>query len=176
MKSVRFNFYSALAVVVILLLFSFIFLGFIKAVDSAIGIADNEISELRDQDDEIDDVEGYGIIFYGIGAIGGSLLNVFLSVIILFIGFYDLFLFLFLLSAKLIYKNGKRIIGYRILMGFAYAMMIGLFILLLPSAITSLLIFIFEIYLIIVIFLGIRNTYSKRIIENNIEQNIFNET
>lgn len=127
----------------------------------------NDISTTLETDDEIDDVEGYGIILqgisYGLGAFASALAFVFA----ILIGIYGFFMFLFAVIARCIFdKSGGRLLAYRILMGVEYALQAGIVVLFLNmvSSSFSLPILLISLLLIACIAYSGVNTYSERIL------------
>lgn len=117
---------------------------------------------------EIDDVEGYGVIAesigYGFGAFAGAIL----LVVIFLVGGYAFVLFLIALIARLIFgKEGKRLLAYRILMGFEYALQAGiiLFFADVLSGEFNVVPLVIMLLVLAEIVYGVINTYTKRICE-----------
>ncbi len=108
-------------------------------VPAILGIAlidlDSDMESLKSEisvaleDDEMDDVEGYGVIAegvgYGLGAFAGALV----FAVALLVGGYAILLFVVALIARLVFaKEGKRLVVYRILMGLEYILQLGILI------------------------------------------------
>lgn len=123
MKNAKINFTLAMIVTVIIVLGA-IFCGVSGAIiGGAVDVTVDELEETRLGDDEIDDVEGYGLIFGYVGAGLGWLGGILLLVAAIMAGIYAVGLFAFALAAWLVYKgNAEKIKAYRILMGFEYAL------------------------------------------------------
>lgn len=118
----------------------------------------------------IEDVTGYALIFeglgYGMGSIGLFLIKLFFLWLPLLLGCY---IFIFALIARLVYAmSDQRILLYRVLMGFSFSgqIVMLLFNLLLITAEgwLSAIGLISSIGVFLIIFLGMRGTYSKRLL------------
>lgn len=117
----------------------------------------------------IEDVAGYALILeglgYGIGSFGLFLIK------ILFVWFPFLlgcYIFTFALIAKLVYTtSSQRILLYRILMGFSFSgqivMLLCNLLLITAGGWLSVIGLAVSIGVLLIIFLGIRGTYTKRL-------------
>lgn len=121
---------------------------------------------------EIEDVEGYGLIVesfaYGLGIVGEVFFWVFMimsSVII------SLIIIMLSIISRAVYsaENHKRLLAYRIIVGVCYFFMLASFllfsVLFFFNPITFVLAAVFEILVIAVFIIGIRNTYSEKILK-----------
>lgn len=142
----------------------------------------NNISEMYDPNDdgEIDDVEGWGFIFGG-SVLGLASLSVgFVKIAsVLVTGALVFFMLAPALIARLIYRSEKgRILAYRILMFFSYACMgilassLGNWIFAGKMTVNTVVLAVLLLYTIAVMILGIRNTYTKRIRNGQVEQGL----
>lgn len=117
---------------------------------------------------EVDDVEGYGLIVEGAGYGLGAFAGIVLLFAAIFVGGYAFLLFLFALIARLVYaKEGKRLLAYRILMGFEYVLQAGIFLffcILLSEGFNPGLLVIMLLVLAELVY-GVLNTFTKRICE-----------
>lgn len=122
--------------------------------------------------DEIEDMEGYGLIVesfaYGLGVIGEVFFWVFMimsSVII------SLIIIMLSIISRAVYsaENPKRLLAYRIIAGVCYFFMLAsclLFsVLFFFNPIASVLAAVFDLLVIAVFIIGIRNTYSEKILK-----------
>lgn len=122
--------------------------------------------------DEIEDVEGYGLIVesfaYGLGVIGEVFFWVFMimsSVII------SLIIIMLSIISRAVYsaENHKRLLAYRIIAGVCYFFMLASFllfsVLFFYNPIASVLAAVFDLLVIAVFIIGIRNTYSEKILK-----------
>lgn len=117
----------------------------------------------------VEDIAGYALILealgYGIGSFGLFLIK------LLFVWFPFLlgcYIFSFALFAKLVYKaSTQRILLYRILMGFSFSgqivMLLSVLILITAGGWLSVIGLAGSIGVLLVIFLGMRGTYTKRL-------------
>ena len=130
-RPVNFNMASLLLIAAILLIFAAICFGSYLESEAELNSLKTEINRVRSQD-EIDDVEGYGLIInsigYAIGAIGGAFILgyfVFIPVII------ALVIIAFSVVSRVIYSavSSKRLLAYRIVSGFGYFFMLAAFLL-----------------------------------------------
>lgn len=175
-KILNFNFITVAilaAMLVLIAAFAWINLSDVSAS------VNHEINEMYDpnEDGEIDDVEGWGFVFGG-SILGFAALSVGLVKVasVLVTGFFVIFMLVPAIIARLIYKADKgRILAYRLLMGFSYAWM-GVLAFLLGNAIfaggmttVTYVILVPFLYTIVVLILGIRNTYTKRIRSEQVE-------
>lgn len=166
MRKITFNLISVGFVVVFLLGVAVFTHVRMQTLDGALTDLKSDIREVQ-QEDEIGDVEGYGLILnglaYGAGIIGKFLIEV------LFVWIPGIFagvLLLFSVLARVLYRENKeRVLIYRILMGIVYGVLFILELLLL--GILSIHVSLFAVVLmsgiLSVIVLGIRNTYTERI-------------
>lgn len=167
-KQANINLILSMTLVSILVLVSLS--GFVmgKSLGAGMDGAQKEIERLSGNG-EIGDVEGYGIIAYGVGYGLSSLgMAVVLFFVVLVPAFLAAFIFIFSLLARLVYKNTKgRVIAYRILMGFSFAGQLAMLILSLigftsykMGMVVYVMICAFIIWAIVI---GIRGTYSYRL-------------
>lgn len=120
----------------------------------------------------IEDVAGYALILeglgYGIGSFGLFLIK------LLFVWFPFLlgcYIFIFALFAKLVYTTStQRILLYRILMGFSFSgqivMLLSVLILITAGGWLSVIGLAGSMGILLVIFLGMRGTYTKRLMNS----------
>lgn len=117
----------------------------------------------------IEDVAGYALIFeglgYGIGSIGLFLIKLLFVWFPFFLGCY---IFIFAVIAKLVYAmSDRRILLYRILMGFSFSgqmiMLLSDLLLITAGGWVSAVGLISSIGIFWIIFLGMRGTYTKRL-------------
>lgn len=165
------NFILTLTLVAILLLMIILGKVLAEAISSEISGGQSKIESIQDQE-EISDVEGYGIIVEGIadvfGVIGMIAVVMYLIVIPAILALY---IFIFALIARLIYKETPgRILAYRILMGFSFS---GQIIMLLCCLLcmqsigwVTLISLVIGVYIFWVLFMGMRGTYTDRINNN----------
>lgn len=142
----------------------------------------NDISEMYDtnEDGEIDDVEGWAFLFGG-SVLGLANLSIGFAklVIVLVSGAFVVFIIVPAIIARLIYRSEKgKILTYRIFMGISYVWM-GILASLLGNVILSggmtvitVVLAVLLLYIIAVLILGIRNTYTKRIQREQVEQGL----
>lgn len=171
-RPVNFNFVSMLFIVALLVC------GVILSVYADSWIGNSELDELGSSinetlsQDEIGDVEGYGVIIesivYGIGKIGEVFfwgLMIMCSVII------SLIIIILSIISRAVYsaEKPKRLLAYRIIMGVCYFFMLAsclLFsVLFFFNLITAVLAAIFDILVIAAFIIGIGNTYSEKILK-----------
>lgn len=135
-------------------------------LNNELGILKSDISSTLQDSQDVDDVEGYGVIASGVGYSFGVFVALVAGVVgILGIG-YGIILTIFLVIARIVYGQTKgRIIAYRILMGIDYVLLSILVILISIGIINSFstIMFLIDLYLIIILAICIRNTYTKRI-------------
>lgn len=165
------NFILTLTLVAILLLLIISGVALVEVINSEINGVQSEIESLQEQD-EIGDVEGYGIIANGIGYVFGviGMIGVVMYLIVI-PAILALYIFIFALIARLIYKETPgRILAYRILMGFSFS---GQIIMLLCCLLcmqsigwVTLISLVIGVYIFWVLFMGMRGTYTDRINNN----------
>ncbi len=182
MKNIlNFNFTTVAILAGVLLLVAAVFWFNLAEVTTGVNEAGREVAGYVDGD-EVDDVEGWGFIFGG-AAVGfaGVFLGFVWIVAVLVPAALAVFMIIPAIIARLIYQNSDgRILAYRILMFFAYAWM-GVLAYLLGGIVitgeltTTTIVFLVPlIYTVVMLILGIRNTYTGRIrgeFENELEAN-----
>lgn len=136
--------------------------------------AASDLDSLRNSMNEklgqpVEDVAGYALIIeglgYGLGSVGLFLVKLFFVWLPLCLGGY---IFIFALIAKLVYvMSDRRILLYRILMGFSFSgqilMLLYDFALIALGGCLSVIGLISGVGIFWIIFLGMRGTYTKRI-------------
>lgn len=121
------------------------------------------------QQKPIEDVAGYALILEGLGYGIGSLSMFFVKLLFVWLPFFlGCYIFSFALFAKLVYKaSTQRILLYRILMGFSFSgqivMLLCNLLLITAGGWLSALGLAVSIGVLLLIFLGIRGTYTKRL-------------
>jgi len=142
----------------------------VNKADKVLGYAEEEIDKHRNDDGEIDDVEGSGLVitqmFYGLGFIG--ILAV--KIVLWLFDAYAILLLVCNIVARLIYGNTKgRIIAYRIVIGLI-CLLLGLVdVLFLWLTIEAVSVFCIVVVLVLATVMGllIWNTYTKRVYEGS---------
>lgn len=171
-RPVNFNFVTVLAVAAFLVVLLLICLAIYIDGEAELNEMGARIDETRSQS-EIDDVEGYGLIVesigYGLGFLGNALL---LGLGVIIPGIISAVIAVFAVTARLIYSdtNKKRLLAYRIVSGFGYFFMLAFclmystifFLIDIATAIPAA---VFDILVIAVFIMGIRNTYSEKILK-----------
>lgn len=166
----NFNFITVAILAVVLVLVA-VSVGLdLSEITTGVEKAGSEVAGYVD-DGEVDDVEGWGFIFGG-AAVGlaGLLLGMAWIVGVLVPALLAVFMFVPALIARLIYRADKgRILAYRILMFFVYLWMgvlafaLGALILELEVTVATVVFLVSFLYTVLVVILGIRNTYTERI-------------
>lgn len=166
MKKVNIN--LLLSLLIVLALFAVtVFCFFLSdKLDSELLETTGSSIESTLQQDEIDDVEGWGVIIQGLGygfAFWGYLALLIIAVIV---GGYALIMLLFTVVARIVFSKDKPL-AYRILMGIVYAMQILLELFILTTLISQ---FAIVWFIAEVVFVGITvyctiNTYSSRMLQ-----------
>lgn len=119
----------------------------------------------------IEDVAGYALILEGLGYGMGSLGLFLIKLLFVWLPFLlGCYIFIFALIAKLVYgMSDRRILIYRILMGMSFS---GQMVMLLTSLILttaggwlSAIGLVSSVCVFLIIFLGMRGTYTKRLIQ-----------
>ena len=157
-----------LIMTVVLFLFTVFGKGYIsvKSADKTLNKLDSGMEQILSWNEEISDVEGYGVIVgkivQGIGIFGVAVVKFILFLILL----YAMLVLILATIARAIYqKQGNRLLAYRIIMGFVYALLIlltiGLWFVL--SSGIHILLLLLAVLLTGIIIINIRNTYTKRI-------------
>lgn len=170
-KQVNQNFILTLTLVALLLLVIISGVVLAEAVNSKMDGIQSEIESAQDQD-EIGDVEGYGIIANGVGYVFGVIgIIAIVAYLIIIPAILALYIFIFALIARLIYKETSgRILAYRILMGFSFSgqiiMLLCCFLSLRSIGWGSLIGLVIGTYIFWVLLMGMRGTYTNRIISN----------
>lgn len=178
-RPVDFNFVSVLTVAAFLVVLMIISLIIYLSGNAELNEMGASINATRSEA-EIDDVEGYGLIVesisYGLGVFGNALILGFGVVIP---GIISVIIAAFAVTARLIYSdtNKNRLLAYRIVSGLGYFFMLAFclmysviffcidIVLIIPAII-------FDLLVIAVFIMCIRNTYSERILkgaDNEIE-------
>lgn len=178
-KSVNVNFLLILMVIILIFVFAFIVSYELSGAEAELSGVKTSINEIRGQD-EIDDVEGYGLIAYGAAyAIGGFAL---VLAKIIFVWLPVLYAFYLLFSsgvARIIFAPSKgRLLAYRILMGFAYEglIFIGIIMISLCCAFDNVAGWVLRILLaaifLAILIINIFNTYTKRILIGYVDDSV----
>lgn len=166
-KQVDKNFISALILTSVLLLFAVSINFMCHSAFTDLSTLKNDMIGLGQK--PIEDVVGYALILegvvYGLGSISLFLVKLFFVYIPLLLGCY---IFGFALIARLVYAmSEKRILLYRVLMGFSFSgqitMLLYDFMLTTLGGWLSIIGAISSIGILGAIFLGMRGTYTKRI-------------
>ena len=171
-RPVNFNFVSVLAVAAFLVFLLLVCLAIYIGSEAELNEMSARLDEIRSQE-EIDDVEGYGLIVesigYGLGVLGNALL---LGLGVIVPGIISAVIAVFAVTARLIYSdtNKNRLLAYRIVSGFGYFFMLAFCLMystvfLLIDVATAIPAAIFDILVIAVFIIGIRNTYSEKILK-----------
>lgn len=168
-KPVNFNLVFVLVVAVLLLIIATIAFLSIYDIKETIDNIKNETNEMRNLDD-IGDVEGYGLIVNSLYYSSYKFLTPFAVFIFIKIPFFTaLGLILFSIIARIVYNKGI-IKAYRILMGFCYFFILAFAIfytmILLNTFVEGIIAVIIDLTVAIFTILAIRNTYTKRILQN----------
>lgn len=122
MKKVNINFILAIIIVVVLLVLSFSLWRAVQKADKELERIESSIDEKR-QENEIDDVEGHGMILESFAYLIGGMGVILIKAILIIMVVYALLLFVIALAARLVYKDsGGRLLAYRIIMGIEYAL------------------------------------------------------
>lgn len=163
-KAVNFNFISILIISITLLISAAAMYSSILSSQNDLTHTKTAIERIRDQD-EIGDVEGYGLLLsytaYGLGSAAVALGKLVCIVILIM----AVFLFIPNLLARLIYSaSGGRLLAYRIIMGFEYisVLLIALLGISLFGSIWWLKILCGG-YCLVITVIGCINTYTSRI-------------
>ncbi len=171
-RPVNFNFVSVLTVAAFLVVLLLICLVIYIDGEAELNEIGARIDETRSEA-EIDDVEGYGLIVesigYGLGAFGNALL---LGFGVIIPGIISAVIAVFAVTARLIYSdtNKNRLLAYRIVSGIGYFFMLAFclmystFFLLIDIA-TAIPAAVFDILVIAVFIIGVKNTYSEKILK-----------
>lgn len=166
-KQVDKNFILALILTSVLLLLAISINFMCHSASSDLSTLKNGMTGLAQK--PIEDVAGYALILegvgYGLGSIGLFLVRLFFVWFPLLLGCY---IFGFALIARLVYRiSDRRILLYRILMGFSFSgqitMLLYDFLLITLGGWLSAIGVISSIGIMEIIFLGMRGTYTKRI-------------
>lgn len=135
-------------------------------LNNELGIIKNDISTTLDSSSSVDDVGGYAVITSSVGYSFGVVIALIAGAVgILGIG-YSIILIVFLIIARIVYGQSKgRIIAYRILMGVDYLLLSVAVVLITIGIVNSFstIMFFIDLYLIIILIICIKNTYTKRI-------------
>ncbi len=168
MKNVKVNFALAMVVIIVVALTA----GLCAAGAAKLGKLTNTTVETLDEerisDDEIDDVEGYGYILRYLGVGVSWLAELILWIVAVVAGIYAVLLFILAMTARLTFSPGrKRLLIYRILMGFEYGLQGILAVTMIDILVDDFSIVLFGIAaaLILEMIFSARNTYSDRILE-----------
>lgn len=169
-RAVNVNFILMIIVIILLTFFAYFCWQLTEVGDAELAKLKTSIDETMDGD-VIEDVEGYGLIFSGIGYGLGSLANAFAKIFLVIVPMlFVVYLGIFTVIGRIVYApTKKRLLAYRILMGFDYA---GLTFF--AYSISELISFDFEdkgniflllveLFIFFILFINIRNTYSGRI-------------
>lgn len=166
-KQVDKNFILALILTSVLLLLAISINFMCHSVSLDLSTLKNGMIGLRQK--PIEDVAGYALILVGVGYGAGS---VSLFLVKLFFVWFPLllgcYIFGFALIAKLVYGiSNRRILLYRILMGFSFSgqiiMLLYDFLLITLGGWLSVIGVVSSIGILEIVFLGMRGTYTKRI-------------
>lgn len=168
MKNVKVNFALAMVVIIAVALAA----GLCAAGAAKLGKLTNTTVETLDEerlnDDEIDDVEEYGYILRYLGVGVSWLAELILWIVAVVAGIYAVLLFVFAMTARLTFSPcKKRLLAYRILMGFEYGLQGILAVTMIDILVDDFSIVLFGIAaaLILEMVFSARNTYSDRILE-----------
>lgn len=166
MKKVNINLILSLIIILALFIVTIFCFFLSDKLDSELLETTGNSIETTLQQDEIDDVEGYGLIVQGLGYGFAFLGYVVLLILAVVSGGYGLVMLLFAVIARIIYSK-ERLLTYRILMGIVFALQIGLELVILTTLISQ-----FTIFWLIteLVFVGITvycaiNTYSSRLLQ-----------
>ncbi len=164
-RPVTFNFVSVTILAVLIMLAGI--LGTLSLSSASTVKADikTEIDETFENagEDGIDDVEGYSLIFYGLGYGIATIGEVFGAAIILLCGLGAFIIFFPALLARLLYKNSDgRILAYRIIMGIDYVIITAIALMMLGGS-ALLTDWLIPLGILAIVVCGIINTYSNRI-------------
>lgn len=169
-KVVDFNFLTVM-ILVMILAFVAISEGIqLSKVNEKLDQQGRELNEYI-EDGEVDDVEGWGYIYGGVGhLLGGLAVGIGWIVLVFFPAAAALIIFVPAFIARLVYKGrGIRLLIYRITMFLVYVVM-SAFALLLGGFIfgeklggLEIAMGIISVYTAVVTVLGVRNTYTSRI-------------
>lgn len=173
-KTVTVNFVLVVVIALFVAVNALLMMSSLHKGDEGLDYLKESINITLEQD-EIDDMEGYGLIVSGIGYGLGMIAIVVLK---LFFVFFPLVLALHMLLyagiARLVYApQGGRLLWYRILMGVVYFCMIllialvFLYISMIPPFTKQIVFWIWEAGIVAVLVVNLRNTYSSRIRDLN---------
>lgn len=165
-KPVNVNFISVLSIIILLAGLAVIFGIFAAGAGNESAAVGSAIDEMRAG--EVGDVEGWGMLLMGAVGLTGVMVSAFCWFFAIIFFLMALFLFIPLLTARLLYSNaGGRLLAYRIIMGITYLLMLPLLMLLFSFIGMSVSITVFAILgvllLLVVLGLNVINTYSNRI-------------
>lgn len=160
MKKVTINFIMSIAVVV--LIFAIIVLsGVVSGSRSDRNNSSRYEVSTESEQEEIGDVEGYGKIVYGIGAVFSNVFTFFYKIML--VG-YALLLLVFAAIARAVFSTqGKGLKAYRILMGIEYVLQGKLVLFCINSM--SIVLVVFAVLVTVEIVYSARITYTERILE-----------
>lgn len=163
-KRVNFNFISILLISAALLIVAVALCFMTLSSTSELTGTRETIKEIQQQD-EIGDVEGYALLASGGAYAMGALATGFMIVMCVLIAIAAVVLFLPNLIARLVYApSGGRLIAYRIIMGFEYALVVFFGLLCYSFFKPKLWIAIASCgYCVIITIIGCVNTYTARI-------------
>ncbi|MBE5944399.1 MAG: hypothetical protein E7258_05720 [Lachnospiraceae bacterium] len=119
------------------------------------------------EDGEVDDVEGWGIIFVGFSSFVGVFFLITVLAFSVFLTIYAGIMIILALIARAIYKSeGPRLTLYRVIMSIVHLMLAILAVLIFVSLFSNFYIPLGLIGVVYTVFLvlSIRNTYSSRIL------------
>lgn len=166
MKKVNINLWLSLIIILTL----FVVAGFCfflsNKVDSELLETTGNSIESTLQQDEIDDVEGYGVIVQGLGYGFAFVGYVVLLILAVIVGVYAIIMLLFTVVARIVFSR-ERLLAYRILMGIVYAMQIILELFIFTALMSQ---FTITWFIAEVVFVGVTvycaiNTYSSRMLQ-----------
>ncbi len=166
-KTVNKNFILCMLVVAALVLLCVLFGVATADIGGEMDSVKSDISGIL-EGEEVNDVEGYGVIAESIGYGFSAFASAILFAMILLVGAYAFVLFIVALIARLVFKSqGKRLVIYRILMGVEYVLQAGLILLLGDMLVNSGngIVLVIIVPLLAEIVYGVRNTYTDRICE-----------
>lgn len=169
-RPVNMNFIMLLSLVVLLFGIAFTFLGVLNTMDEELFGISQEMDEIRSEGD-VEDVDGFALSVLGMTYVMGWFASMGLWLVLVACPIaLAILIFLLALVARLIYSGeGGRLLVYRIIMTLDY-MIVGALVIFMGSLFTMeqgmmlpLLVVVAIAYLVAILFLGIRNTYSARI-------------
>lgn len=166
-KAVNKNFILCMLVVTALVLLCVLFGVATTDIGGEMESVKSDISGIL-EGEEVNDVEGYGVIAESIGLGFGVFASAILFAMIFLVGAYAFVLFIVALIARLVFKSqGKRLVIYRVLMGIEYVLQAGLILLLGDMLVNSGsgIVLVIIVPLLAEIVYGVRNTYTDRICE-----------